>query len=64
MDRVKRIANQILDMHRSSFSDDFDKNKDLLEKIADIRSKTLRNRIAGIITREIKISSPKTEPEI
>ncbi len=64
MDRVKRIANQILEVHRRSFSDDFEKNKEVLEKVANIKSKALRNQIAGIITRSIKLSAPKAEPDI
>ncbi|MCL4437230.1 MAG: 30S ribosomal protein S17e [Thaumarchaeota archaeon] len=64
MDRIKRIANQVLEAHRASFSDDFEKNKEVLEKVANVKSKALRNQIAGIITREMKLSSPKTEPAI
>jgi small subunit ribosomal protein S17e len=32
------------------FSNDFDKNKEVLEKVAIIRSKGLRNEVAGYIT--------------
>ncbi len=65
MDRIKRIATQILEAHGSSFSDDFEKNKEVLEKFANIKSKALRNQVAGIITREMKIISPKNdEPEM
>ena len=62
MDRIKRIATQILEIHRGSFSNDFEKNKEVLEKVAIVKSKALRNQIAGIITREMKLSSPKAEP--
>lgn len=53
MDRVKRLAKELLDKHGSLFSEDFEKNKVLLSQVAVIRSKELRNRLAGFITSEI-----------
>lgn len=50
MDRIKRISTEILERHPESFGTDFDQNKVTLKKIAIIRSKLLRNRIAGFIT--------------
>ena len=36
------------------FGDDFEKNKEALNKISIIRSKMLKNELAGYITRFIK----------
>ncbi|MCP8312839.1 MAG: 30S ribosomal protein S17e [archaeon] len=64
MDRVKRISMQILDKYRDLLTDDFDKNKAILSQVATIRSKQLRNKIAGYITDFIKKSEiPKEELE-
>ena len=64
MDRVKRISIQILDKYRNLFTDDFDKNKAILSQVALIRSKQLRNEIAGYITDFFKKSEiPEEELE-
>lgn len=50
MNRIKRISNQILDEYESSFTVDFEHNKEALGKVTIIKSKQLRNEIAGYIT--------------
>lgn len=54
MDRVRKISTEILDRHPSQFGEDFTENKKSLEKLAVVRSKQLRNKIAGFITKHIK----------
>ncbi|MFY3742179.1 MAG: small subunit ribosomal protein S17e [Candidatus Nitrosomirales archaeon] len=39
-----------MEKHGDMFTIDFDKNKDVLNKIAVLRSKNLRNEVAGYIT--------------
>ncbi len=51
MDRVKRIAYQILDKYGENFTTNFEKNKELFGKYAFVRSKQLRNEIVGFITK-------------
>jgi small subunit ribosomal protein S17e len=64
MDRVKRISMQILDKYGNLFTNDFEKNKDLLSQVAVIRSKQLRNEVAGYITDFMKESEvPEEESE-
>ena len=50
MNRIKRISMQLLERYGDMFSTDFDKNKEVISKVAIIRSKGLRNEIAGYIT--------------
>jgi small subunit ribosomal protein S17e len=50
MNKIKRISMQLLEKHGDMFGVDFDKNKDVLNKIAVLRSKNLRNEVAGYIT--------------
>ena len=54
MDRIKRISFEVLDEHKSKFGEDFADNKKALDQIAIIRSKSLKNKISGYITRFIK----------
>ena len=54
MDRIKRLSFEILEKHKSKFGKNFDENKKILDTISIIRSKGLKNEIAGYITKFIK----------
>ena len=54
MDRIKRLSYEVLDEHKSKFNVDFTDNKKVLNQISIIRSKGLKNKVAGYITRFIK----------
>ena len=54
MDRIKRLSYEVLDKHKSKFSENFTDNKKLLDEVAIIRSKGLKNEVAGYITKFIK----------
>jgi small subunit ribosomal protein S17e len=52
---VKRISYELMDKYERSFSTDFEQNKQFLNEIGVEVSKKLRNRIAGYVTRLMKI---------
>ena len=54
MDRVRRLSVEVLDKHRVEFGEDFAENKKALNDLSIIRSKGLKNEIAGYITKMIK----------
>jgi len=54
VDRIKRISYEVLEEHKSKFGEDFADNKKVLDQISIIRSKSLKNKISGYITRLIK----------
>ena len=54
MDRIKRLSYEVLDEHKPKFGVDFADNKKVLDQVAIIRSKGLKNEIAGYITKFIK----------
>ena len=54
VDRIKRLTYEVLEKHKSKFSENFTDNKKQLDNIAIIRSKGLKNKIAGNITKFIK----------
>ena len=54
MNRIKRLSFEVLDDHKSDFGEDFADNKKALNQVSVIRSKGLKNEIAGYITRLIK----------
>ena len=51
MDRIKRISNEVLNEYSERFGTDFSINKQLLNEISIVRSKGLKNKIAGYITK-------------
>ena len=76
LDRIKRLSYEVLVDHKSKFGEDFADNKKTLDQISIIRSKGLKNEIAGYITKFIKkeiqekkfkqsrIESSRTEEQI
>lgn len=54
MDRIKILSMQVLNQHKDEFTTDFTKNKQILEKFAVVRSKGLKNEMAGYITKHVK----------
>ncbi len=52
--QVKTLGDDIIKEHAKKFSGDFEKNKQALKEIKDIKSKKIRNVVAGYITKEIK----------
>ena len=54
MDRIKRLSMQVLDQHKEKFTVDFADNKKMLDQLAVVRSKGLKNEMAGYITKFVK----------
>ena len=51
---IKTLGKQLISEYGKKFSDDFEKNKKVLEEIRRFKSKYIRNVLAGFITREMK----------
>ena len=47
---IKKMAKNLLEKYEDKFTNDFSKNKEALKQILRIRSKKLRNILAGYIT--------------
>jgi len=54
VDRIKKLSLEILEGNKTKFGTDFRKNKKTLEEISIVRSKGLKNEVAGYITKCIK----------
>ena len=52
---IKRTTRKLLEKHPKLFTDDFEKNKHILNEILETNKKT-RNSVAGYITRLVKKS--------
>lgn len=64
MDRIRRISTELMEKYPDRFSVDFEENKKIIKEIAIVRSKVLRNRIAGYITSYLHKASVQNEQEI
>ena len=51
MDRIKRLSTEILNEYQDKLGTDFSSNKQFLNEVSIIRSKALKNKIAGYITK-------------
>jgi small subunit ribosomal protein S17e len=54
VDRIKRLSFEVMNDHKSKFGEDFADNKKVLNQVSIVRSKGLKNKVAGYITRFIK----------
>ena len=52
--QIKRVSFELIKRHSDSFKKEFTDNKKLVSDFAEIRSKKLRNMIAGYVTRLAK----------
>jgi small subunit ribosomal protein S17e len=54
MNRIKRISTELLERYPDKFGLDFNANKNVMSEVAIIRSKVLRNELAGYITAHLR----------
>ncbi len=60
---VKRTARKLLELYPDEVSDDFEANKELVKKYVYVKSKKLRNQIAGYLTHLVKIMKKREARE-
>jgi small subunit ribosomal protein S17e len=51
---VKRITNDLVKDHGDELKKDFNENKKKVEEFTTVKSKKIRNVIAGYVTRQVK----------
>lgn len=47
---IKRVAIELVERFPEKFTGDFDHNKKMVDELADVQGKSMRNRIAGYVT--------------
>jgi small subunit ribosomal protein S17e len=47
---VKKTARLLMERYPEAFSEDFERNKELVQELTNIESKSVRNRVAGYVT--------------
>lgn len=48
---IKRLAKKLVEEMPDAFSEDFDVNKEVIGQYTNLKSKVMRNRIAGYIAK-------------
>ncbi len=56
---IKRTTEQLLARYPGQFSEDFNANKELVNKFVSVHSTKLRNMVAGYLTRLSKVRKAK-----
>lgn len=58
--QIKRVTHELMKLHGNEFTDNFETNQDIVNKLISTSSKILRNKIAGYVTKLVK-KGKKTE---
>jgi small subunit ribosomal protein S17e len=64
MNRIKRISAELLQKYPERFGLEFEINKKTLNEIATVRSKVLRNELAGYITAHLRKQAAQEKASI
>jgi small subunit ribosomal protein S17e len=68
LNRVKKHSTELLNRYPDKFNVDFQQNKKTIDELAKVRSKELRNQIAGYIAsyinRQTKEQNKKIEEDV
>lgn len=51
---IKTLGDELISQHGDKFTEDFEVNKKVLGEVKPIKSKRIRNILAGYITRKMK----------
>ncbi len=63
MNKIRRTAEELVNRHPTLFSGDFEKNKEALEQVAIIHTRSIRNQLAGAITKIMHVRGPPEAAE-
>ena len=55
--QIKNVSERLVKMFPEKFSEDFDHNKKIIDELLRLKSKDVRNKIAGYITHLIESKS-------
>lgn len=68
LNRVKKLSTELVNKYPNKFNVDFQQNKKVIDEIAKVRSKELRNQIAGYIAsyihKQAKEQNKKIEEDV
>ena len=60
---IKRAAEELISLYGDKASKDFEANKELVNAVAKVPSKRIRNKIAGYVTHVVRMESEEASEE-
>ena len=60
---VKRTAHELMNLHESELTGNFEKNRAIIDNLIKSPSKILRNKIAGCVTNLVKKKAKEDESD-
>ena len=51
---VKNLARKLIEIFPDKFTKNFEKNKEWIDKVVQLESKTIRNKVAGYLTHLVE----------
>jgi ribosomal protein S17E len=63
LNRVRKLAEELVSRYPTLFGNDFDKNKEALSQVTIVRTRSLRNQLAGAITKIMHDRAPIASQE-
>jgi small subunit ribosomal protein S17e len=64
LNKIRRVAEQLVERYPTLFTSDFEKNKQALSTVSVVHTRSLRNQLAGAITKLVREHGPvSTEAE-
>ncbi|MBT3940621.1 30S ribosomal protein S17e [Candidatus Woesearchaeota archaeon] len=52
--QIKRLGHKFIELHKAKLAKTFPENKQRVQELSDVKTKKLRNMIAGYITKKMK----------
>ena len=52
--QIKRLGHKFISLHKDKLAKTFSENKKQVQELSDVKTKKLRNQIAGYITKKMK----------
>lgn len=63
-DYVKDLGRNLIRSYPKVFSTNFEHNKEAVNELTNLSSKTVRNRVAGFVTKKMRILQEYQEQEV
>ena len=54
--QIKRLGHKFIALHKDKLAKNFKDNKKQVQELSDVKTKKLRNMIAGYLTKQLKKS--------
>lgn len=63
MNKIRRVAEQLVERYPTLFTADFEKNKGALATVSVVSTRSMRNQLAGAITKLVHARGPVASAE-